>query len=486
MRPACTEKVDLPVKITLVRPNIGRLEHSLFVDEARMEPLQLGVLAALTPPDVDVVLYDDRCEPIPFDEPTDLVAITVETFTARRAYEVAAAYRQRGVPVIMGGVHARLLPDEVAAHCDSLFVGDAETGWAQVVADARVRRLRPRYDAPVGTPQPGGVRPRRTLFAGKGYLPLTLIQFSRGCPYRCEFCAVSSYFNATHTCRPVAEVVAEIEAQGWRDLFFVDDNLLGNHAAAKQLFRALKPLNVRWVSQASIDMVYDRELMDLMVASGCMGNVIGFESIAPQSLRQMRKAANLRVLRAESAAGADADDVYAHYREPLRILRDYGLQTWAAFVLGYDFDTPASIAHTLQFALENKFTFAAFNILMPYPGTPLYDRLAREGRLLFDGRWWLHPHYRFNHAAFVPAAMTPDELTAAGLHCRTVFNSPRSILWRAFDFKTNLRSPERFLIYALYNPLFRRETFKKQGMRLGVTEADTGTEVGDEQPVSAL
>jgi radical SAM superfamily enzyme YgiQ (UPF0313 family) len=156
------------VKITFIKPNIGRREHSLYVDEGRMEPLMLGVLAGLTPPDVETVLHDDRCEPIPFDEPTDLVAITVETYTARRAYEIAATYRKRGVRVILGGMHPSFLPEESAQHADSVFLGDAETLWSQVVEDARRGSIRRRYDAPPGPGQIGGVLPRRDLFRGKG------------------------------------------------------------------------------------------------------------------------------------------------------------------------------------------------------------------------------------------------------------------------------------------------------------------------------
>ena len=174
------------MKITLIKPNIGRMEHSLYVDEGRMEPLQLGILAALTPPDIEVALYDDRMEAIPYDEPTDLVGITVETYTARRAYEIAGEFRRRGVTVVMGGMHATLIPEEVAEHADAVFLGDAEFLWAQVIEDARRRCLQPMYQAPVGIPQPGTLT-RRDLFRGKGYLPITLMQFSRGCRFSCTF-----------------------------------------------------------------------------------------------------------------------------------------------------------------------------------------------------------------------------------------------------------------------------------------------------------
>ena len=442
------------MKLTLIRPNIGRLEHSLFVDEARMEPLALGVLAALTPPDVEVVIYDDRQEAIPYDEPTDLVGISVETFTARRAYEISAAFRQRHVPVIMGGMHVTLIPEEAAQHADAIYTGDAEFLWAQVIADARQGALQPVYKASGGPPQPGLVA-RRDVFRGKRYLPLSLVQFSRGCRFACEFCAVSAYFGQRHHCRAVAETIQEIEAQERHHIFFVDDNLLANHEAAKELFRALIPLRIHWVSQASIDMTEDRQLMDLMVKSGCLGHVIGFESLDPENLRQMGKAPNL-------SGGLD------RYRQQIDILREYGLQTWAAFTLGHDHDTVASIHRLLDFALENRFAFAAFNVLMPYPNTPLYHRLAAEGRLLYNGKWWLHPEYRFNYAAFQPKGMSADELTQVGFYCRKEFNSFPAILHRALEPRTNLRSLYRFAIYAVYSRLFRQETFKKHGMRLGL------------------
>ena len=445
------------MRIALVYPNIGRKGDSLFVDGARMEPLSLAVLGGLTPADVDITLFDDRVESIRYDEQFDLVAISVQIYTARRSYEIASTFRQRGIPVVLGGMHVTLAPEEAREHADSLVIGDAETSWPMVIEDARRGRLQPRYACPQPLHPQLDTLPRRDLFAGKRYLPITLTQFSRGCPYLCEFCASSVYYDRRHHVRDVGEVVREIRAQKRKTLFFVDDNIVANKDAAKELFKALIPLGVHWVSQASIDMLGDAELMNLMMKSGCMGHVVGFESIGQTAIASMRKNANRRYV---------ADE----YAWAIRELRRYGLQTWAAFTVGHDTDTVESIKETCAFAMKNKFTFAAFNILSPYPGTQLYRRLAAEDRLLYDGKWWLHPDYHFNHAAFIPRNMTPDELTEVSFWCREQFNAPSSILRRAFEPHTNMRTPYRLATYAAYNPLFRREVFNKQDMALGYEE----------------
>lgn len=414
----------------------------------------LGILAGLTPPDVEVVLFDDRMEGIPYDEQTDLVAITVETYTARRSYEIASEYRQRGVPVILGGMHPSLLPEEAAQHADSIFLGDAETLWVTVVEDARRGKLQKRYEGPPGVAQLGGILPRRDIFKGKGYLPMTLMQYSRGCRFACSFCAVSQYFDKKHYIRRIDEVLREIEEQERKFIFFVDDNIASDKQALKALCKELIPINLKWFSQASLDVTKDDELMKLMADSGCVGNVTGFESITRASLRESKKSPNL--------------PGFSNYENEVRILREYGMQTWAAFTLGYDNDTHDSILATTEFALENRFTFAAFNILMPYPNTPLYRKLEQEGRLLYDGKWWLHPEYRFNQAAYVPTRMTADELTDACHEARKKYNTIPSLLYRFSDIKTNLRTLWSVAAYWKYTVLFRKEVYKKHGMRFGL------------------
>jgi len=442
------------MKITLIKPNIGRRGHSLYVDESRMEPLQLGILAALTPHDIEVVMYDDRAEVIPYDEETDLVCITVETFTARRSYEISRQFMDRGVKVLMGGMHAMLLPSEVKEHATSIMIGDAEDKWTEMIEDLRNGYIKEEYIcSEVAVPQKGIIT-RRDIFKGKNYLPITLLQFSRGCRNSCSFCASSVYFRHHHYCRDVSEVIEEIKNQERKVLFFVDDNIVGNKEKAKELFRALIPLKIKWVSQASLDMLEDKHLMDLMVKSGCMGLVVGFESIKTESIDVMKKEVN-------------KDFAANQYKEAISILKSYGLQIWAAFTLGHDTDTLDSIMDTYNFALKNKFSFAAYNILMPYPGTPLYSELLCQGNLLYDGKWWLHHDYRFNYASFIPKNMSAEELTEISFWCRKNYNSISSIIYRAFDFKTNMRNPYKLLTYMVYNPIFKKEVFRKQGMKFG-------------------
>ncbi len=426
--------------ILLVKPGMGSIIDDYNIDDGRMEPLALGVLAGLTPSQHRTSLIDDRVDDITGEEAADLVAITVDTFTARRAYEIADLYRARGVSVCLGGVHVSLLPDEAAAHADALVVGDAEPVWKNLLEDLVNGCLRPRYQGQFTTPQ-AGTFPVRSLFANRGYLPVSQIQFSRGCPFNCAHCAVSSIFGHSHLFRPVEEVVEEIRRFGPKFLLFVDDNITANPDRAKELFEALIPLKVPWVSQASIDMIEDSELMDLMARSGCMGQLIGFESMDEESLRWMNKRTNLRD--------------FGRYGEVVQTMRKYGFQTWASFIVGGDQDTPATVRETIEFTIRSKFTLGFFHLFSPYPGTPIFEQFEREGRLLFGGKWWLHPDYRYNVAAFTPKHMTPDELSRLVVEANRRFYSTSSVARRLLDRRTNLRSIISAAFYLRYNWIMR-------------------------------
>lgn len=445
------------MKITLIKPRIGRQEDSMYIDEGRMEPLQLAVIAGMTPKEHEVVMYDDRFEEINYDEKTDLVAITIETYTARRSYEIATEYRLRGVPVIMGGMHATLIPEEVSEYCDSIVTGDAEWIWHEVLADFKEhKKLKKHYKSRPGVPQADKFLVDRSIYDGKKYLNVGLIQFGRGCKFTCSFCAISVYFDKKQYVRRLEDVVAEIKQSNKKLFFFVDDNICADFEALKELCRILIPLKIRWVSQGSLDMTRDLELMSLLAQSGCMGNVMGFETINPNNRRQIRKAPNK--LQTNTTP----------YKKEIDIIRQFGLQTWAAFTLGYDHDTYDSIIETVEFAIKQKFCFGAFNILIPYPNTDLYRQLESENRLLYDGKWWLHPSYKFNHCTFLPKNMTPDQLTEASFKAKEMWNSWGSVFSRYFDLKTHMRNPVKSFIYWRYNPLYSKENFSKQSMYFGL------------------
>jgi radical SAM superfamily enzyme YgiQ (UPF0313 family) len=444
------------MKLTLVHPCIGRRRGQPYIRTWQMEPLAPALLAALTPRDVTVRFYDDRTETIPFDEPTDLVALSVETYTAKRSYQIASEFRRRGIPVVMGGFHPTLVPEEVSEYADSMVIGEGERLWPAVIDDFRNGRLQPVYRQ-TGRPPLAGVWPDRSIFAGKRYLPVGLVEAGRGCHFRCEFCAIQTYFSNTQTRRPIDEIVDEVRRIKKPLIFFVDDNITSNMDRAKEFFRALIPLKIRWVSQASINAAHDEEFLRLIKASGCQGLLIGFESLDPDTLRRMRKSFNL---------------MGGGYEQALANLRRHQIRLYVTFILGYDDDHGDTLERTLAFAERHKFYIVAFNHLTPFPGTPLYDRLRTEGRLLFD-RWWLDPAYRYGMVPFAPRGMTAQDVERRCIEARQRFYSLSSIVRRSLDFEVNSRTWFMWSHFFSINLLFRSEVLQRKGFPLG-DESYTG------------
>jgi len=278
------------MKLTLIQPSIGHESGRRNLRSWQMEPLSLAVLAGLTPRDVEIRLIDDRLEEIPYDAPTDLVAMSVETYTALRAYQIASDYRRRGVPVVLGGFHPTLCPDEAADFAESVVIGQAETVWEGLVDDYRHGTPEKFYNA-TEPPTLVGAEPDRSIFQGKRYLPIGLVEGGRGCAFHCDFCSVGAYHHGSLSWRPVDEVVREMVAVAGnrRLIFLVDDNIAADPDRAKELFRALRPHRLRWISQCSIHAALDEEFLDLMVKSGCQGVLVGFESLSTATLQIMNK-----------------------------------------------------------------------------------------------------------------------------------------------------------------------------------------------------
>ncbi|MCP4132055.1 MAG: B12-binding domain-containing radical SAM protein [bacterium] len=431
------------MKITFIRPNMIQERQA-----DAMEPLAFAVLAHLTPPDIEVALYDDRVEDIDYDDPTDLIAISVETFTAKRAYVIADRFRELGVPVIMGGFHATFMPDEILEHADSVAIGDAEGVWPQIIEDAQKGKLKKRYQKELVSME--GIGYSREIFKGKKYSGILPVQFSRGCKFDCDFCSIDAFYNNNLMQRPIDEVVAEIASLNKKIIFITDDNVFYNKRLAKEFFTALIPLKVQWVCQVSIDVARDPELLRLMQKSGCKAAIIGFESLDEQNLLQMNKKVNTK----------------NDYETAIKKLQDHGIMIFGTFVIGYDNDTANVFENTLDFAERNKFFIGQFNPLMPMPGTRLYTRLEEEGRLLYD-KWWLHPDYKWGDTMYMPKGMTPDELKEGCYSMRMKFNSYGSIFKRALEFNTNCGSLKNLGLYLIANFVTKKEISRKMGRTLG-------------------
>jgi radical SAM superfamily enzyme YgiQ (UPF0313 family) len=440
------------MRLTLVHPCIGRRRGQPYIRTWQMEPLAPATLAGMTPRDdgTEIKFYDDRTENIPFDEPTDLVAMSVETYTAKRAYQIASEYRRRGVPVVMGGFHPTLVPDETSEYAESIVVGEAEGLWPEVMEDFRCGRLRRVYKQ-AKRPALAGLRPDRSIFEGKRYLPVGLVEAGRGCHLQCEFCAIQAYFKNTQTRRPADEIIEEIRRIKKPLIFFVDDNITSNMEQAKEFFRKLIPLKIRWVSQASINAAHDEEFLRLIKASGCQGLLIGFETLNPENLKRMRKSFNM---------------MKGGYEKALENLRRHEIRLYVTFILGYDEDNGDTLRETLEFAQRHKFYIVAFNHLTPFPGTPLYKRLEKEGRLLYD-RWWLDPGYRYGMVPFAPRGITAEQVKDRCIEARQGFYGLRSIFQRGLDFKVNSKNWFMWSHFFSINLLFRSEVLQRKDFPLG-------------------
>ncbi len=443
------------MKITYIMPCVGKKSGQSYIGSWLMEPLAIATLAGLTPKSYDRVFYDDRIEDIPFDEPTDIVAINVETFTARRAYQIAKKYRRRGVKVVMGGFHATLVPDEVIQYADAVVVGEAEITFGKLLQDLAYGRMKRVYRALNG-PDLTGIVPDRSIYSGKQYMKLSLVETGRGCRFSCDFCSIASFFQNSYRARPVQDVIDEILRLNNRDVFFVDDNIAVDPKRARELFEALIPLRLRWVGQISINAARDEAMLTLMRRSGCAGVLVGLESLQPDSLEAMGKTVN---------NGA------RDYALAMTKFREYGLGVYATFVFGYDTDTRVSCMEALEFAQRHRHFFAAFNNLIPFPGTRLYGRLKSEGRLIYQ-KWWLSEDYRFGDVPFVPANFSPEGLAMQCLECRKEFYGFRSVMKRGLDLKANCRTPEMALLYFIHNFSNGRDILRRQGLPLGFSHEE--------------
>ncbi|MDX8412384.1 MAG: radical SAM protein [Mariprofundaceae bacterium] len=432
------------MKLSLIRPNMGNFRSS-----DAMPPLALGILAARSP-GWDISFFDERIEPIPEQDTPDLVAFSVETFNARRAYALADRYRQRGVTVAMGGYHPTFLPQEALEHADTVLTGDAEGVWEQLLEDFSNGCLKTLYSG--NNQQPlSDFRIDRSIFRDKRYVPIELVQYGRGCRFACDFCSIHSFYGGDVRVRPLQCLHDELASLATKKLlFFVDDNLFSSPDQLMALLEMLAPMKLRWACQISIDVARDHALLDRMAEAGCIFVLIGFESLNTANLKQMGKSWN---------------HVAGSYREVVEQMHQRGIGVYGMFVFGYDADTVDSIRRSVDFAIESRLEIANFNPLTPTPGSALYQRLEQEQRLLMP-TWWIDKNYHYGDPIFRPLSISPDDLAAECFAARKRFYSWKSIALRMFDNDARW-STFRSSMAGAANVISRREIYNKQARLLG-------------------
>ncbi len=399
--------------VLLVNPFYPKDPFGSFGKHVLTPSLALSSIAAATPPSFQVELWDENLlqGPPPADPPPEFVGITVHLTFARRAYRLADWFRRRGTKVVLGGLHVTACPDEASQHADAVVIGDGVSVWPQILNDLRNGHPEKRYHGSFRRPHYDELpAPRRDLLPRRSYLTTSSVISTRGCHNRCDFCYLSlDDLHMPFQTRHVAQVVREIEESRQPYSVFIDNNLGSNRAYLRQLCRALRPLEIIWSAAVTIDVTDDPNLVREMALAGCTGVFVGFESLSGANLTDANKMT------------PDPSE----YPWRIRMLQENGIQVNGSFVLGFDHDRPDVFSRLLDWLETNRMECATLQILTPYPGTPLFDRLEAEGRILHRD-WDL---YDTAHAVFSPRHMSPETLEAGYAWCYGRLFSHSSI-WR--------------------------------------------------------
>jgi radical SAM superfamily enzyme YgiQ (UPF0313 family) len=360
--------------------------------------LAVPTLASLTPPQHEIRVFDENIEDIDYSWKPDLVGITVRTMYADRAYVISEEFRKRGAKSALGGIHPSMCPEEALLHCDSVVVGEADTVWATLLEDAENGCLKSHYQADMFADLQSSPAITRAPLSRNRYL-LDIVQTTKGCPFHCEFCSVYAFDGQKIRNKTIDQVIAEIldissshsKYKKKNAIFFADDNIIANKKFARELFLSLKSHNINWSCQASINISQEDELLSLMSDSGCGAIFIGFESISKKNLEAMHKSINQRY----------------DYASAIKKIQSYGMLVISSFIVGYDFDCESTFDELIEFIQENNLLMPLINLLTPFPGTELFKRLEKEGRILHK-EW---SKYDTKHVVFSHPGLSHKKLT---------------------------------------------------------------------------
>jgi len=373
--------------------------------------LSLVTIASLTPEKYDVIIEDENIRGIDFDSKCDLVGINVNVDTFTRASEISYQFRKRGTKVVFGGIHASSNPKEMHHHCDSVLIGEAEGVWEKLLDDFDKSRLKSIYQNNSGTNLSEFPIPKWSYADTSKYLYHNIIVTSRGCPFKCDFCYNSGkYARRKYRNRPIDDVIFEISQMKTKQVLIIDDNFIGNPKWTKEFIERIKPMGLTWSAAVSTDMVYHKDLIDDFAESGCKSLFIGFESINEKSIQSVGKRQNK----------------ISKYEELIKLLHDRNIMVNASLVFGFDNDDKSVFKNTLNWLIKNKIETMTSHILTPYPGTKLYERLEKEGRIIDNDL----THYNTSNVVFQPKNMTPRELRSGYLQMYKDFYSFKNIMKR--------------------------------------------------------
>jgi radical SAM superfamily enzyme YgiQ (UPF0313 family) len=382
-----------PRFVLLINPFYPKNPHGSFGKHVLTPAVGLTSLAGATPSGWRVRVWDENLlqGPPPADPLPAVVGISVHLCFAVRSYELARWYKERGSVVVLGGPHVQSCPDEAVLYADAVVLGDGIVAWPRVLADISANKLQRKYEASFVRPYDLDPVPRRELVAPGSFLTTLSLIATRGCPNRCDFCYLSTQgLNQGFSTRQPAEVARQFAESKEAYAVFLDNNLGAHPGYLLRLCRELRPLKKIWSAAVTLDITDDPEWVRAMALAGCTGVFVGLESLNEENLRQSGK------------RGPGPSE----YARRIQVFHDYGIQVNGSFVLGFDGDRRDVFATTAEWIEAQRLECATFHILTPYPGTPLYQRLAREGRLLHRG--W--ERYDTAHAVFRPRHMSPDEL----------------------------------------------------------------------------
>jgi radical SAM superfamily enzyme YgiQ (UPF0313 family) len=426
-------------RILLINPMARSFTtRPIFMNKALYSPLAgLLAVAALIPRDrYEVILIDENIEPIDFDIKADMVGISAMTSYVKRGYQIADAFRQRGIPVIMGGVHPSFMPQEALQHADAVVVGEAEFVMAKVLEDLddggiggiyKADRLHSMVDMPL---------PRYDLMKTNRYVNTTYIQTSRGCHHACAFCAEHVMYGLKFRYRPVEEVMREIDASGARTISLNDADFFGTPKRAAELMRALKGRGIRWQAGVNTREAHSDELLKLAAESGCYMLSLGFESISRETLRNVHKFQN-------------SPD---KYKELVEKIQSYGILVFGLFMFGFDGEDPSVFEETVNFNIDANFDACAYSIMTPYPGTITWYEMMKDGRVTnFD--WDV---YDQGNIVFEPNGLTRKSLEEGHTYAYNKFYSLPSIAKRF-----PVRGSRSRFYWSVYNLFFRRGEMMK-------------------------